>query len=76
MKTDAQDTRTKQVGGTHYAAHEIQPWDIIEEYQLDFWLGNVIKYVCRHEEKNGLEDLEKAAHYLAHAISMRKRITP
>lgn len=57
----------KQVGGTHYQK-KIQPWDIIHEWDLDYWRGNVIKYVLRCKEKNGIEDLKKAIHYLEYAI--------
>ena len=32
--------------------------------QLDFLQGNVVKYVVRHKEKNGLEDINKAIEYL------------
>lgn len=31
--------------------------------------GNVLKYVCRWKEKNGLEDLKKAKWYLEHLIN-------
>ena len=31
---------------------------------LLFAEGNVIKYVCRHKNKNGKDDLEKAKHYI------------
>lgn len=58
----------KQIAGNHYSKHTIQPWDIIEEYNLDYWAGNVIKYVLRSKDKNGKEDLEKALHYLESMI--------
>jgi hypothetical protein len=57
----------KQVGGDHYQK-AIQPWDIIREWKLDYWRGNVIKYVLRCNEKNGIQDLQKAIHYLEYAI--------
>jgi hypothetical protein len=65
-------TRAVQVGGDHYARHGIQPWDVIAEYRLDYFLGNVLKYLLRHEDKGGLEDLRKARHYLDHAIALRE----
>jgi hypothetical protein len=51
--------RDMQIGGDHYQ-RDIQPWDIIDCYNLTFYEGNVIKYVLRHREKNGIEDLKKA----------------
>lgn len=53
----------KQVGGTHYQT-PIQPWDYIVANNLGYLEGNVIKYVSRYKQKNGLEDLKKAKHYL------------
>lgn len=35
---------------------------------LTFCLGNTVKYVWRHHHNNPLQDLEKAAWYLAHAL--------
>lgn len=53
-----------QVAGGHYKAFKIQPIEFIQGNKLDFCEGNVIKYVCRHREKNGAEDIKKAIHYL------------
>lgn len=61
----------KQIGGNHYSKHTIQPWDIIDEYKLDYYLGNVVKYVLR-DKNNKLEDLEKALHFLEKRIELEK----
>lgn len=53
-----------QVGGNHYKDCAIQPVDYILENGLGYLEGNVIKYVTRHDKKNGLQDLEKARHYI------------
>lgn len=46
---------------------------MIAEWELDFDLGNVIKYISRAGRKiNEIEDLEKAQQYLIHAIEVRK----
>jgi len=66
-KEDQGDLMAKQVGGNHYKrAH--QPWEIIEEWELNYWAGNVLKYLLRYKYKNGVEDLEKAKHYLEYLI--------
>lgn len=54
----------KQVSGEHYKKMIIQPVEFIVKNNLSFLEGNVIKYVCRHRSKNGIEDLNKAIHYL------------
>jgi len=54
----------KQEGGNHYKDFVIQPIEFIYKNNLGFCEGNIIKYVCRHRKKNGIEDLRKAKHYL------------
>ncbi len=53
-----------QIGGNHYKQMKIQPVDFIYENNIPYMEANVIKYVCRHKVKNGLQDLEKAKHYI------------
>ena len=52
-----------QVGGNHYTKFPIQPYEFISKNDLSFFQGNVIKYVCRYLNKNGIEDLNKIIHY-------------
>jgi len=56
----------------HYTQFKIQPIDFIGTNRLDFLVGNIIKYVCRYNLKNGVEDLEKAKHYLDVLIAREK----
>lgn len=56
----------------HYARFPIQPVVFIAENNLDFLTGNIIKYVLRHDAKDGLKDLEKARHYLDMLIQKTK----
>ena len=58
------DPYKKQISGTHYMYMEIQPAEFINKNKLLFAEGNAIKYICRHSQKNGKEDLEKAMHYI------------
>lgn len=58
-------TATKrQVGGKHYTDYKIQPIEFITSNNIGFIEGNVIKYVTRFRQKNGIEDIDKAIHYL------------
>ena len=53
-----------QVGGDHYKDCEIQPVEYIYANRLDYFEGNVIKYITRHRTKGeGKKDVEKAIHY-------------
>jgi hypothetical protein len=51
-----------------YYRKKIEVSDFIDEYDLNYFEGNVIKYVVRHKAKNGLEDLQKAKWYLERLI--------
>ena len=54
----------------HYTAGGIETIDFIEAKDLNYRLGNVIKYVSRAEKKeNPLEDLKKAKWYLERELS-------
>lgn len=67
--------RDTQVGGTHYSSKPIQPWDAMQVWMTPdafegFLAGNVIKYMARYKDKNGVEDLKKAQHYLTKLIEV------
>jgi len=53
----------KQIGGTHYKDHKIQPYEFIQANNLDYLQGVIIKYIVRYKDKNGIEDLDKIIHY-------------
>lgn len=53
-----------QVAGQHYKQLAIQPWDYIIANDIGYMEGSVIKYISRWRNKNGLEDLYKARHFL------------
>jgi len=52
----------------HYTAG-IEMWDYAYSHKLDFFEGNIIKYVTRWKQKNGIEDLYKAKEYLDELIN-------
>lgn len=60
----------RQVGGDHYRNMKITPWDFIVANGLDFFEGNIVKYVTRWRRKGGAEDLKKARHYLDKLIEI------
>lgn len=57
----------------HYRSHPggIECIDVVEWF--NFNLGNVIKYVWRADLKGGIEDLRKAAFYIAREIERREK---
>jgi len=63
---------TNDVGPRYYRRGAIQVWDFVRDQELNFHLGNVIKYVCRAGHKfDDIDDLEKAIHYLQNEVEFR-----
>lgn len=61
----------RQVGGDHYRKAEYQHWDWVCDIGLHYLLACATKYVARWRDKNGVEDLKKAVHYLDKAMERR-----
>lgn len=59
---------------THYTYGSIEAIDVIEDWGLGYHLGQVIKYICRHQHKGKPnEDLKKALWYLDREINRRNK---
>ena len=63
----------KQINGDHYKSLTIQPVEYIHANSIPFLEGNVIKYVTRWRNKNGIADLEKAKHYIELLIELESK---
>lgn len=59
-----QGANARQVGGNHYKKQQIEHWDWVAANGLDYFQGNITKYVSRWKDKGGIADLKKAQHYL------------
>ena len=62
-----------QIGGSHYSDMAIQPIEFIHKNNLSFIQGNIIKYVCRYKAKGGIEDLQKAKHFIDLLIEFEEK---
>ncbi len=50
---------------SHYAQGKFQPWDVVKDWKLDYFVGCAVKYICRHKHKGSpVEDIQKAIDYL------------
>tara|TARA_B100001778_G_scaffold207422_1_gene171445 strand:- start:977 stop:1234 length:258 start_codon:yes stop_codon:yes gene_type:complete len=49
----------------------IEMWDYAYSHDLDFFEGNIVKYVTRWKDKGGIEDLYKAKQYLDKLIEFK-----
>lgn len=54
----------------HYGSTMLM--DYLISHNIGFAAGNICKYVVRYQEKNGIEDLEKAKVYLDALITYVK----
>lgn len=66
----SEGANTRQVGGTHYKTGGEEHWDRVHRLELDYFQGQITKYVERCWKKNGLQDLEKARHFLDKYIEL------
>jgi hypothetical protein len=63
---------SKQIGGDHYKKMPMEHWDLVALAGLDYYQGNITKYVMRWRDKGGIEDLKKARHYLDKYIELEE----
>lgn len=66
----AHSANTRQVGGSHYKTGGEEHWDRVSRLGLDYFQGQITKYVERWKKKNGVQDLEKARHFLDKYIEL------
>ena len=63
-------------GPTYYQRGSGDVWDFIREQNLNFHLGNAIKYICRAGYKDSkIQDLEKAIHYLENELEHEENLS-
>jgi hypothetical protein len=61
----------KQIAGNHYSA-PIQHWDYVVANDLCYFQAQITKYVTRFRKKNGIQDLEKAQHFLEKLLEIER----
>ena len=61
-----------QVGGGHYKVGGEEHWDRVDRLGLDYFQGQITKYVERWKLKSGVEDLRKARHFLDKYIELNE----
>jgi len=58
---------------SHYCQHKTTTAQLIEDWKLDFFLGNSVKYIERYQGKAGVQDLKKAKKYLEMKIELMEK---
>jgi hypothetical protein len=67
--TNAND---REIGGNHYKTMPIEHWDLVEIFKWDYHSARAIAYLMRWQDKGGIEDLEKAIHFIQKRIELEK----
>jgi hypothetical protein len=67
----AQKANKRQIGGSHYQ-RPIQHWDFVLANKIPYMEAQIMKYLCRWENKGGVSDLLKAQHFLEKLIEVNK----
>lgn len=62
-----------QVGGDHYKNHKIQWVEFVHANNMPAIEAMVLKYLLRWRQKNGIEDLRKAIHYIEMLIELEEK---
>jgi len=63
-------------GPAYYQRGSIDVWDFVRQQELNFHLGNAIKYICRAGYKDSkIQDLEKAIHYLENELHHEENLS-
>ena len=73
LPTNSTPAKATKYDPSHYHG-SVEPWDLIAAQELDFFSGNIVKYVVRAGKKDGesvLDDLIKAQVYLKKLIEIR-----
>jgi hypothetical protein len=79
MKPTVPKANERQVAGDHYKQKDgsEEHWDRVWRlYGPGYFVGCITKYVERYHKKNGVQDLEKARHYLDKLIELESAKEP
>lgn len=72
-KRDINSEKKERVIHPEHYNGGIEMWDYAYTHKLDFFEGNIVKYVTRWKNKNGIEDLKKCRQYLEKLIDLEEK---
>ena len=72
MTTPSVDQKANelQFGGAHYKGTTYQHWDMAADMKLGYFEGQITKYITRHRQKKGKEDVQKCGHFIQKLIEL------
>ena len=73
MEINTMDKKTDNIRPRYYNDSKISPFDVIDDWQLDFYAGSILKYLKRAGKKPGedrLKDLRKVKTYIDKMIDL------
>jgi len=64
----------KQIAGDHYKKYgDLQPCDVVIKWNLGYLEGTALKYISRWRDKGGLDDINKAIHFLEKLVETEEQ---
>jgi len=72
-KRDINSEKKERVIHPEHYNEGIEMWDYAYTHKLDFFEGNIVKYITRWKTKNGIEDLKKCRQYLEKLINLEEK---
>lgn len=72
-KPTVKPTQDDPINPIYYNDTKITPWDVIDDWGLDFYLGSAMKYIKRAGKKEGnstVQDLHKVKRYVEKEIEL------
>ena len=73
MEINTMDKKIENIRPRYYNDSKISPFDVIDDWQLDFYAGSILKYLKRAGKKPGeyrLKDLRKVKTYIDKMIDL------
>ena len=76
LQSALDEAQQEAIDPTQYNTHAIQPIEYIMANNLPVCEGNVVKYISRWREKNGVSDLRKCRQYIDFLIKQEEEGKP
>lgn len=79
IEHEVKTANAKQVGGMHYKAMGVEPWDVIDTWPLEQQIGayraGALKYIMRCGSKDDrLQEIKKAGHYIDKLVEVLEEV--
>lgn len=79
LATMVDTARERQVGGDHYKAMGVEPWDVVDTWPRDqrigYYRGGALKYIMRMGSKDvSAQEIAKGEHYIQKLLEVLQEV--